>query len=484
MQESGMSNWLPVLIALAATAWALFGLWAAGHALLYKRDPRSALGWLAVCLLMPYVGPLIYVLFGINRIGRHANQAGRFPASAYSRAPSGDQLETELSSRDDHFIRISSQVAHRPMVEGNQVETYFKGEDAYAEMLAAIQRAEQRVYLASYIFKTDKTGKQFIKVLQDATERGVEVRVLIDGAGELYSLPRVTRLLERAGVRQARFIPLRLIPPSLHLNMRNHRKLLIVDGTTSFTGGMNIGDHHIADRHGKTPVVDMHFRLTGPVITQLEQAFTEDWHFATDQHVPVSDTDPAKESSATSTGPAACRVITDGPDDDLGKLGLVMQTAISAAQQSVRIMTPYFLPTTEMIAAIKSASLRGVVVDIILPAKSNLRYVDWATRNLLWEILRWNVNVYYQPPPFAHSKLFIIDEHYAQIGSANIDPRSLRLNFEIAVEVLNDEFALQLSRHCTEVISHSRRVTLQEVDSRSHPIRIRDSIAWLFSPYL
>jgi cardiolipin synthase len=161
-----------------------------------------------------------------------------------------------------------------------------------------------------------------------------------------------------------------------------------------------------------------------------------------------------------------------------------MQTAISAAQQSVRIMTPYFLPTTEMIAAIKSASLRGVVVDIILPAKSNLRYVDWATRNLLWEILRWNVNVYYQPPPFAHSKLFIIDEHYAQIGSANIDPRSLRLNFEIAVEVLNDEFALQLSRHCTEVISHSRRVTLQEVDSRSHPIRIRDSIAWLFSPYL
>ena len=133
-----MSNWLPVLIALAATAWALFGLWAAGHALLYKRDPRSALGWLAVCLLMPYVGPLIYVLFGINRIGRHANQAGRFPASAYSRAPSGDQLETELSSRDDHFIRISSQVAHRPMVEGNQVETYFKGEDAYAEMLGAI----------------------------------------------------------------------------------------------------------------------------------------------------------------------------------------------------------------------------------------------------------------------------------------------------------------------------------------------------------
>ncbi len=483
-QETGMSNWLPALLAIAAAAWAIFGLWAAGHALLYKRDPRSALGWLAVCLLMPYVGPLIYVLFGINRIGRAANHAGRFPASAYSRTPSGGRLEAELSPAVDHFIRISSQVAHRPMVDGNRVDTYFKGEDAYAEMLAAIQRAEQRVYLASYIFKTDKTGKQFIKVLQDAVERGVKVRVLIDGAGEMHSIPRVTRLLERAGVRQARFIPLRLIPPSLHLNMRNHRKLLIVDGTTSFTGGMNIGDHHIADRQGKTPVVDMHFRLTGPIVTQLEEAFAEDWHFATGQHVATSSIDQNTGPGATTPGPAACRVITDGPNDDLGKLGLVMHAAISAAQQSIRIMTPYFLPTTEMIAALKSAALRGVVVDIILPEKSNLRYVDWATRNLLWEILRWDVNVWYQPPPFAHSKLFIIDEHYVQIGSANIDPRSLRLNFEIAVEVLNNEFAHQLSQHCIEVISRSRRVTLMEVDSRSYPIRIRDSIAWLFSPYL
>ena len=475
-----MSNWLPVLIAIAAAAWGIFGIWAAGHALLYKRDPRSALGWLAVCLLMPYVGPLIYVLFGINRIGRHVDQAGRFPESAYSRALSGDRLGAELSSAGDHFIRISNQVAHRPMVEGNRVDTYFSGEDAYAEMLATIQRAGQRVYLASYIFRTDETGKQFIKALQDAAERGVEVRVLIDGAGELYSLPRVTTLLKRAKVHQARFIPLRLIPPSLHLNMRNHRKLLIVDGETSFTGGMNIGDHHIADRHGKIPVVDMHFRLTGPIVAQLEQAFAEDWHFATGQRVPTS----APGTTAASVGPAACRVITDGPDDDLGKLALVIQSAISAAQKSVYLMTPYFLPTTEMIATIKSAALRGVIVNIILPAKSNLRYVDWATRNLLWEILRWDVNVWYQPPPFAHSKLFVIDDQYAQIGSANIDPRSLRLNFEIAVEVLDGDFARQLSKHCDEVIGRSRRVTLQEVDSRGYPARFRDSIAWLFSPYL
>jgi cardiolipin synthase len=224
----------------------------------------------------------------------------------------------------------------------------------------------------------------------------------------------------------------------------------------------------------------MHFRLTGPVVTQLEQAFADDWYFATGKRIQTS----VASNHATPAGPAACRVITDGPDDDLGKLALIIQGTISAAQRTVRIMTPYFLPTTEMIAALKLAALRGVKVDIILPAKSNLRYVDWATRNLLWEILKWDVNVYYQPPPFAHSKLFIVDDHYAQIGSANIDPRSLRLNFEIAVEVLDNDFSRLLSLHCDAVIGRSRRVTLQEVDGRSYPARIRDSIAWLFSPYL
>ncbi len=479
-----MSNWLQMLIALAAVAWGIFGIWAASHALLYKREPRAALGWMTVCLLMPYIGPLIYVLFGINRIGRHAKQIGQGPAPATCQRTPEDlpspQNDFGYSAVDHGFIRISDRVSHRPIVRGNRVDAYFSGEKAYADMLSGIRLAEKRIYLASYIFKTDEIGKQFIKALQDASERGVDVRVLIDGAGELYSLPQVTRLLARAKIPYARFIPLRLIPPSLHLNLRNHRKLLIIDGKTGFTGGMNIGSHHVADRHGNTPVVDMHFQLNGPVVTQLEQAFAEDWHFTTGSRVQTS----LPGDCMMTQGSAACRVITDGPDDDLGKLALIIQAAISAAQQSVRIMTPYFLPTTEMITTIKLAALRGIVIDIVLPAKSNLRYVDWATRNLLWELLKWDVNVYYQPPPFAHSKLFVVDERYAQIGSANIDPRSLRLNFEIAVEIMDDDFAQLLSRHCDTVISRSRRVTLQEVDSRSYPARIRDSIAWLFSPYL
>lgn len=472
-----MNQWLPVVISLAATAWAIFGFWAAGHALLYKRQPRSALGWMLVCLLLPYFGPLIYVVFGINRIRQSTRRAGRFPDSAYLRPVSDIDVPAVPTNR---FVKISDQIAHRPMLDGNHVSTYHSGAVAYEQMQTAIQLAEQRVYLATYIFRSDSTGKQFVKVLADAAERGVDVRVLIDGAGEFYSLPRISGLLARAGIRHARFIPLRLIPPSLRLNMRNHRKLLVIDGDTGFSGGMNIGNQHVPNRRGKTPVVDAHFKLRGPVVRQLEQAFAEDWHFATRQRITVG----SLQSLPDPAGSAQCRVITDGPDDDLGKLALVIQASISAAQKSVRIMTPYFLPTAEMIAAMKSAALRGVRVDIILPEKSNLPYVDWATRNLLWEILRWGVCVWYQPPPFAHTKLLIVDDRYVQIGSANIDPRSLRLNFEITVEIIDQPFAVGLAEHCNTVIAGSRLVTLEEVDGRKLPVRFRDSIAWLFSPYL
>lgn len=477
-----MTDWISWFIAAAAVAWAIFGIWAAGHALMYKRDPRSALGWSLVCLFLPYVGPLIYVGFGINRIGRQAQQLGHGPAFEPLRQPADAQCRVpeEIDHPAAEFISISNRVTHRPIVTGNHVQPFFSGDAAYAEMLDDIKRAKRSVMLATYIFRTDTSGRHFIKVMKDATERGVDVRVLIDGAGELYTLPWPTKELTEAGVRNAKFIPLRLFPPSFHVNLRNHRKILVVDGEIGYVGGMNIGDQHVADKKGNTPVADMHFRLTGPVVKQLEQVFIEDWWFSTSDRITRSG-DLVPDTSA---GDGWARVITDGPDSDLGKLALIIDAAVSAAKHSVRIMTPYFLPTQEMISALKSAALRGVAVEIVLPEKSNLRYVDWATRNLLWEILRWGVKVYYQPPPFAHTKLFIVDGTYAHIGSANMDPRSLRLNFEIAVEVIDASLGTTLETHFTEVVARSRSVSLAEVDGRNTLARVRDSIAWLFSPYL
>jgi cardiolipin synthase len=480
---SPMNEWINWIIGTAALAWGLFGIWAAAHALMNKRDPRSALGWSAVCLLLPYAGPLVYLLFGINRIGQHARRLGHLPAFKHP-SPANEsrksQVNADSPSPASRFINISDQVTNRPLMSGNHIQPFFSGDDAYAEMLADIKRANRSIMLATYIFRTDTTGTQFISDLTDAASRRVEVWVLIDGVGDWYSIPRASKKLSKVRVPNARFIPISLIPPSLHLNLRNHRKILIVDGAVGYTGGMNIGNHHVRDKHGNTAVADMHFRLTGPVVKQLEQVFIEDWHFSTGDRI-TKTSPPSNEIDSASTW---ARVISDGPDDDLDKLSLVIEAAISAAQRSVRIMTPYFLPTREMSAALKSAALRGVKVDIVLPAKSNLRYVDWATRNLLWELLKWSVNVYYQPPPFAHTKLFIVDGDYLHIGSANIDPRSLRLNFEIAVEVIDAALGETLTRHFDEIVSRSRQISLAEVDERSYPVRLRDSIAWLFSPYL
>jgi len=478
-----MSEWINWIIAGAALAWGVFGIWAALHALMYKRDPRSALGWSAVCLFLPYAGPLIYLLFGINRIGRSARRLGHLPAVKHP-LPEDESGESEPGvaplSPVARFINISNQVTTWPLVSGNQIQPFFSGDDAYAEMLADIKGAQRSVMLATYIFRTDTSGIQFIDNLTDAASRRVEVWVLIDGAGELYSIPRASKKLSKVHVPNARFIPISLIPPSLHINLRNHRKILIVDGAVGYTGGMNIGNQHVKDEQGNIPVADMHFRLTGPVVKQLEQVFIEDWHFSTGDR--ITKTNPLPNAIGTES--ALARVISDGPDDDLDKLALILEAAISAAQQSIRIMTPYFLPSREMIAALKSAALRGIRVDIVLPEKSNLRYVDWATRNLLWEILKWGVNVYYQPPPFAHTKLFVVDGDYIHVGSANMDPRSLRLNFEIAVEIIDSALGKTLVRHFDEIVGRSRKTTLEEVDKRSYPVRFRDSIAWLFSPYL
>jgi cardiolipin synthase len=211
-------------------------------------------------------------------------------------------------------------------------------------------------------------------------------------------------------------------------------------------------------------------------VTQLAESFCADWLFAARETLPIPAYAPAH-------GESVCRVITEGPDEDVDKLLFVMLGAIAVAQRQVLIMTPYFIPPPELTGALQAAALRGVEVCLVLPERSNLRYVDWATRRWLPPLMARGVQVYLQPPPFSHTKLMIIDGQYAHIGSANLDPRSLRLNFEIAVEVYNAavctelaDYVLSARRHARAPLAANTRAGLLE--------RLRDSLFWLFSPYL
>jgi cardiolipin synthase A/B len=445
------------------------------HALLTKSDPRSAIGWIGVCCLLPYAGPLLYWLLGVNRV-RRRRQPDPSPLQDVP-GPAVLGYSAALAGQ----ARLGNTLTRRPLAAGNSVEPLHNGELAFPRMLQAIAAARHSVWLATYIFQTDAVGREFVSALGAAVRRGVSVRVLVDGIGEWYDWPHVVPLLRRAGVAAARFLPPRLIPPNLSLNCRNHRKILLIDAGESFIGGMNLGGREVGGATGRR-MTDIHFYLRGPVVTQLADTFAADWEFATGERLARQAASHAAESS--SAGSSVCRVITGGPDEDVDKLLLVLVGAISTAQQQVQIMTPYFIPPPELVAALQAAALRGVTVSLVLPRRSNLQYIDWATLHWLPALVARGVQVHFQEPPCSHAKLFVVDGQYAHIGSVNVDIRSLRLNFEIAVEVFDAILCAELSRFIGGLQSRAPALTPEGVSQMPLLARIRNGLCWLVSPYL
>jgi cardiolipin synthase A/B len=222
---------------------------------------------------------------------------------------------------------------------------------------------------------------------------------------------------------------------------------------------------------------DIHFWLRGPIVAQLAEAFAEDWLFATRESLPVVPL-PRREGDCT------CRAVTGGPDEEVDNLLLIILSAVTGAERQVQIMTPYFIPPLELVTALETAALRGVEVSLVLPRRSNLRYIDWATLHWIPALVRRGVRVYLQEPPFSHAKLFVVDGRYAHVGSVNVDTRSLRLNFEIAVEVYDESFCGELATFIAQRAASVPALTAESVEAVSLPERIRNALCWLISPYL
>lgn len=476
-------DWHPMVVLLLSA----FSLFTAAHAILNKRDPRAAFGWVVTCLVFLGVGPVLYWIFGINRVRTHAQKLYRLgywshkTETARARRDSGTPEERAFHSGVyDGILKVSEKVNRHPLTEGNKIEILQNGEEAYPAMLEAVQKARKFICLSTYIFDWDPTGEAFAEAFAEAQGRGVKVWVLVDAFGERYSHPRISRVLRRKGISAARFLPVTFSLNSLHFNLRNHRKILVVDGQTGFTGGMNIRERHWTGRTAKgKAVADIHFKVEGPVVLELQEVFLEDWYFATRESLPW-----LAQPHSIPPGESACRAVSGGPNEDFEKISWILLGALSWAQRRVRIMTPYFVPDRVLIYALNTAALRGVEIEIILPEKNNLPFVAWAGRALLWEMLQNGVRFYYQPLPFSHAKLFIADETYALIGSSNWDARSFRLNFELDLEVYDPHVAQNLSALFDHVRSQSKPITLEDVQADPLPVRFRNSLFKLFSPYL
>jgi cardiolipin synthase A/B len=462
-------------------------LGAAGHALIHKRDSRAAALWVGFIALVPLLGAVLYLLLGINRIKRRAGRLRgdlKRVRADHAVAPCPTEaLPDRLGPDHGHLAalaRAESNVLSRALLPGNRIEPLTDGDEAFPAMLDAIARAERSVALSTYIFDRDEAGRAFVDALAAAHARGVAVRVLIDATGTRYSWPSILGLLRRAGIPHARFLPTFPLWRLLSMNLRNHRKILVVDGRTGFTGGMNLRAGHWLDRRPPHPVRDLHFRIEGPVVAHLQEVFADDWFFTTREALRGEAWFP----DLAACGPSLARGIADGPDEDFEKLRWTLLAALTAAQRSVRIATPYFLPDASLIAALNLAALRGVAVDILLPEWGNLPIVQWASAALWWQVLGHGGRLALSPPPFDHSKLCIVDDAWSLFGSANWDPRSLRLNFEFNVEAYDPALARRLAADFDRRRARARPVTLADADARRLPVRLRDGLARLLTPYL
>lgn len=449
---------------------------ASGHAVLTKREERAAIGWVGVIWLAPLVGASLYLLFGINRIQRRASRlrdaAQRLPRDLVSLGD-GSTLD-ERPGLTRHMDTLTS----FPLCTGHAVEILEDGDAAFPAMLQAIERAQTSIALSSYIFDRDRVGLRFAEALGVAHRRGCQVRVLVDDAGLRYSFPSIMGVLRARSVKAARFMPagLRTIP---YINLRTHRKILVVDGMLAFTGGINIREGHELALKARYPVRDLHFSVRGPVVEHLMHVFADDWMYTTGERLEGSDW----FSGNPDEGSARARVIPDGPDEDFDKLRWAFLGGIAAARRRLIVVTPYFLPDETLMTALIGASYRGVEVDVLVPERVNLPYVQWAMWGQFLPVVE-ACRVHLSPPPFDHTKLMLVDDDWALVGSGNWDPRSFRLNFELQLELQGAPIVAELHALAERRLRAAKRVWPEDVTGRPLWRRLRDGTARLASPYL
>ncbi|MHC5009612.1 MAG: cardiolipin synthase [Planctomycetota bacterium] len=473
---------LPTPAAIEMSGWVVFllgegiALVAIPFVLLSRRTAQAKTAWILVLVGWPFVGLFLYLLFGRNRLkrrvlalrstsGRQLGDLDRRVRSRFGASASGLRFVQDLS-------REALAMGATEACPGNAFHLLTEGPDAFRAALEAIEAASHHVHLMSYIFRADRTGQGVVEALARAAARGVAVRVLFDGLGTLGTRRRFFRPIEDAGGEVAAFLPLRT--NLFRINLRNHRKILVVDGGTGFVGGMNIGDEYAADREWR----DIHCRIRGPAAAGLQRIFVEDWCFATEQ---VLD-DDAYFPRVEDAGEVPVQVVPSGPDDEDAPVENLFFSAIAGARRRVDLVTPYFVPTEPLLAAIRSALRRGRRVRALLGEKTDSRMVRWASESILPPLLEAGLELW-RYPGMVHGKVLVVDDAWATLGSTNFDARSFRLNFEVNVAFPHAPTAVEIRRHVDHEIERSRRVHPADLRYRL-PGRVLRNLAGVFAPVL
>jgi cardiolipin synthase len=470
------------------------------HALHRRRNASATILWIFVAWSLPLFGPLLYLGFGIDRIPakglekraanqlmmrlrneRHENSSTFIAWHFGHRTPASEIAE---SSSKKLNMALDSLIPEHPLLNGNTIQPLASGDEAYPLMLQAIRSAKNHIHLQSFIIHRDSTGQKFLEELKKKAEAGVKVRLLFDRFGSthaylsgMFRQYRKVPNFEICGWTQAN--PLKR---QFQINLRNHRKNLIVDGQIAFFGGVNLATENTTSG-GNKAIRDYHFQVEGPLVHELQLSFLRDWFFMTQEsveHLLSNDHFPPVQA----TGNARARLIDSGPSEPPQLAAETFFGAITLAQSQILIVSPYFVPSPDIIRALRSAAQRGVDVRLVVPEKNNHRYAGLASRALYEELLETGIRIYHREAPFIHAKAMILDDSIALVGTANLDVRSLELNYETTA-LFEDETAIgQLKIMIHEDINQSTELNLNEWLQRPALQKLGENLCALMTPVL
>jgi len=476
--------WSDVLSALVAI-WAFF---LSGYGVMLVVLPRilreqktagGAWAWLMVVIILPFFGAILYLLFG----GRHLRLIERLYPDLHVPALPAPPLEGALAATATSLARHGG----APAMAATNVRMIGDGVEAFETISAMIQGAQERVDVSIFILYQDEVGEAMVKLLAERASAGVEVRLLVDAFGMLLGLKSPVHLLHlrhftqpirAAGGEVATFLPILPRKRAWSVNLRNHRKMVIVDDQRVMMGGMNLGVEYM----GPTPTPerwrDLITTFEGPVVAAAQTVFEEDWHIATGTHRP-----PPDYSDVIPEGCVPVQILADGPAFYEGAFSRLTQVALRQARERIAIVTPYYVPDQALQAALIAAAHSGVRVELVLPAKSNHASADWARRPFLRELIAEGVQVLAFQPGMVHAKCAVIDETLCWISSANLDMRSITLNFELAAVFYDSGCARELQRYIDQLIVDTEPVTQQSLVS-SRLRAVGEDLLRLLSPLI
>ena len=469
-----MTSWL---FGLAIFLFHVLGVVSALLALLSSRTSQGAIAWILSLITLPYLAVPAYWIFGRPRFYGYVSARGerdsvlRRVLSRYR-----EQLEPFVADARDPDVRAVEQLAQMPLTSGNRAELLVDGEATFDSLFDGIERARNYVLIQFFIVRNDALGIELKHRLQRVAERGVRVYFLYDEVGSHKLNEGYLRDLAASGVEVSAFRSSRGFRHRFQLNFRNHRKVLVVDGHEGWVGGFNVGVEYLGQgRHG--PWRDTHLKLTGPSALGLQEAFWEDWHWATGEVITLSWT-----PRVTCEECHQVVIVPSGPADRQDTAGLLVQHAIHSARERFWVTSPYFVPDQGVQDALRLAAMRGVDVRIMIPERPDHLLVFLSAFSFLPDMLRAGVKVYRYQPGFLHQKVMLIDDAAASVGTVNLDNRSFRLNFEITAFLPDRLFAAQVRLMLEKDFADCRRISLEEITSRPLWRKLVSRAAYLLSP--